>query len=115
MHTERCRQGEGRALGRVLPPYAQHTRDCVGSHPLPTCPMLAKRTWRHPTAAPHSPAATHLSSWIQSKVSEQQVQLHGHNCLHTGCLLEAEIMIAFKANMLGKEGVETGGKGPRNQ
>lgn len=48
-------------------------------------------------------------------MSEQQLRLHGHHCPDTGCLLDTEIMIAFKANMLGKEGADTGGKGPRNQ
>lgn len=106
---------KGGLWGRVLPHCAQHMTDCVGSHPFTVCPMLAKRTWRLPSAAPLSPAAAQLSSWIQSNMSEQQLQLHGHNCLDTDCLLEAEIMIAFKANMLGKEGADTGGKGPRNQ
>lgn len=63
-HIECCRQGEGRALGRVLPACAQHMRDCVGSHPLTVCPMLAKRS----PSAPLSPGAAQLNSWIQSSV-----------------------------------------------
>lgn len=102
---------KGELWGGVLPPFSHHMRDWEDSHPIPTCPMLAKRTQRLPTAG----SRAKLSSWIQSKASEQQSQLHGHNCLDMGCLLEAEIMMAFKANMLGTEGAGTGGKGPRNQ
>lgn len=47
-------------------------------------------------------------------MAEQQLQLHGHNCLDTGCLLEAEIMIAFKANMFARRGADTGGKGTKS-
>lgn len=83
--------------------------------PLLFAPRWPREPGDPPNAAPLSPAAAQLNSWIQSKVSEQQLQLHGHNCLDTDCLLEAEIIIAFKANMLGKEGADTGGKGPRNQ
>lgn len=85
LRVEHCRQSEGKAFGRVLPPSPQHARDHVGFHPLPAHPALAKGAWGSPRS--HSP-----------------IQRRGHNCSGTGCLLETEIMIAFKANVFGEEG-----------
>lgn len=56
-----------------------------------------------PSCSP-PPTAVQRNSWIRGDGEEEQLELYGHNCFGVDCLLEAAIMIAFKANMFDQKG-----------
>jgi hypothetical protein len=53
-----------------------------------------------PVPALCSPTAIHSNSWIRAERAKASLEFYVYNCFDIDCLLEAGIMIAFKACLL---------------